>query len=576
MSIASPPLTPSTVLGEAHSALASGDGVRAAELFAAVVEAEPTHFESRYWLYSALFAAGQFEAAAAALDQARNLHSVAVLRDAGMDMERIRHDRVYCAEAGRQLYASNMMGPAGFCLGHALDLDRPEPQLMLTYGLSLQHQGRTDEAAQVFSAAAEVFRSSELHQFLVCARFFDADRVTRVSQEARRWADLYAAPLAARRLRFGNPRTLNRRLRIGYFTPSFTRSQSAQFIVPVLEAHDPAAFEVFAYCADAAAEDPLPRHCKLRSVGRVCDMELVAQMRLDRLDVLVDLWGHSAGSRLTAFARRPAPVQISWVNSNHTTGLACMDYVLHGDCMLTPGAARHFTEEVWSMGEIMSPYRPPSNRPDLVPTPALRNGYVTYGAFINPNKLNAATIAAWASILRVRPVDRLVLKYSYFADPVLQRVTYARFAAYGVQPEQLEFRGHSSGEDYLREFQDIDLALDPSPCPGGTTSLDALANGVPVLTQAGRDYYARIGPLMLLPCGLPELVAADWDDYVARAHALTADFSALNALRVKTRAGFESSPYRDEVGFTRKLETAYRQMFTRWAAADVAPVAQAA
>src|SRR5579875_1237894 len=262
-------------------------------------------------------------------------------------------------------------------------------------------------------------------------------------------------------------------------------------------------------------------------------------MRLDRLDVLVDLWGHNAGGRLTVFARRPAPVQVSWINANHTTGLKCMDYVLHGEAMLTPEAVPFFTEEIWSMGEVMSPYRPAPGRPDPVPTPALRNGHMTFGAFIHPSKLNEGTIAAWAAILRARPADRLILKYSYFADPVLQRVTEARFAAHGASPGQLEFRPRSSGAEYLREFQDVDLALDPSPCPGGTTSLDALANGVPVLTQWGADYYARIGPLMVLPCGLPELVARDWDDYIARALALTADFEALDALRVKTRAGFE-------------------------------------
>ena len=255
---------------------------------------------------------------------------------------------------------------------------------------------------------------------------------------------------------------------------------------------------------------------------------------------------------------------MSWLNFIQTTGLACMDYVLHADAMRVAGTADYFTEQIWSLGELLSPSRPPSNRPDPVPTPALKNGYVTFGAFINPAKLNEMTIAAWSLILRDRPADRLVLKYSYFVDPVLQSVTRARFAAYGAQPEQLEFRGRSAGEAYLREFQDIDLALDPSPCPGGTTSLDALANGVPVLTQQGQDFYGRIGPLIVASCGLPELVADDWDDYIGRAHALTADFDALNDLRAKARAGYDASPYRDEADFVRKLEGAYREMFGKW------------
>jgi predicted O-linked N-acetylglucosamine transferase (SPINDLY family) len=158
----------------------------------------------------------------------------------------------------------------------------------------------------------------------------------------------------------------------------------------------------------------------------------------------------------------------------------------------------------------------------------------------------------------------LVLKYRYFVDPVLQRATCARFAAHGVRPEQIEFRGHSTGADYLLEFQDIDLALDPSPCPGGTTSCDAIANGVPLLTLRGDDFYSRIGVPVLEPCGLTELIAEDWDDYVARALAFTADHQALDVLRARVRPAFDSSPYRDEAGFTRKLEEVFRRMFERW------------
>jgi predicted O-linked N-acetylglucosamine transferase (SPINDLY family) len=133
-----------------------------------------------------------------------------------------------------------------------------------------------------------------------------------------------------------------------------------------------------------------------------------------------------------------------------------------------------------------------------------------------------------------------------------------------VRPEQLEFRGHSTGADYTREFQDIDLALDPSPVPGGTTTVDAVANGVPVLVLKGEDFYARTPLPLLLPCGLDELVTDSWDEYVAKALELTADLAALDALRARVRPGFDSSPYRDEAGFTRHLEAEFRRMFQRW------------
>jgi protein O-GlcNAc transferase len=304
----------------------------------------------------------------------------------------------------------------------------------------------------------------------------------------------------------------------------------------------------------------------VRGIGQVSDQDVAARIRNDKIDILIDVWGHTSGSRLPVFAHRPAPIQVAWINFVQTTGLACMDYILHADSMDAPGTDQYFTEEIWRIGPIVAPSRPPAERPDVAPTPALKNGHVTYGSFNNPAKLSEMTVAAWSLILRERPADRLILKYSYYLDPVMQRATRARFAAYGARPEQLEFRGHTSGMDYLREFQDIDLALDTSPCPGGTTSCDALANGVPVLTQLGEDFYGRIGVPVVLPCGLPELIADDWDDYVARALALTADHQALDALRAKVRPGFDASPYRDEVGFTRNLEEVFRQMFARWLA----------
>lgn len=525
--------------------------------------AAPTQYEARYQLYSSLAAAGEWEAAAPVLEEARNLHAHAVLAAVGVDWDRFRSDRAYCAELGQQLYGNKLMAAASLCYGRAIDWDDPDAQLLVGYGLSLQHQGRMQEAIDVFSVAAELFKNPTVHQFLLYPLFFTPDRMRRVSEESRRWGALYAADGRYTPV-FGNSRSPDRRLRIGYFGPSLTRNQVSPSTLPVLEAHDPEAVEVFVYCPDPALEAPLPEHCTVRKVGDHSDEAAAAMIRQDRIDVLVDVWGHTAGSRLRMFTLRPAPIQVGWINFMQTTGLECMDYVMHADSMDVPGTEASFTEEIWRTGEIMAPYRPPADRLDPVPTPALKNGYVTFGSFNNPAKLNDITVAAWGAILRARPADRLVLKYSYFTDPVLQRATQARFAAHGIDPERIEFRGHTHGADYTREFQDIDLALDPSPVPGGTTTVDAIANGTPVLVLKGDDFYARTPLPLLLPCGLGELVADSWEDYVRRAVAMTADHRALDALRSRIRPAFDASPYRDEVGFTRRLEGFYRQMFARW------------
>lgn len=551
------------LIAEGRAALNDGDPEAAARLFLRASDASPADYESRYWLYSALAATGDADAVLV-LNDARNLHAHAVLRSVGVDMARYRDDRAYCAQIGTQLYASHLMSAASICLGRALDLDAPDPQVMLSYGLSMQHQGRLRDAMDVFTAAAELFGDPGIHEFLLHPAFLSQLGPARMAEEARRWGDLYAAPLTPSKVTFPNRRDTDRALRVGYIGPSFTRNQVAQFILPVLESHDPATVDVHLYCDDPKAEAPLPSSCKMRKIGGLGAQQVAAMIRADKIDVLVDVWGHTSGSRLQVFALRPAPVQVAWINFVMSTGLACMDYVIHADGMDVPGTEAFFTEQVWILGDRVSPSRPAADRPDPTPTPALKNGYVTYGSFNNPAKLDEMTVAAWALILRARPADKLVLKYSYFVDPVLQRATQARFAVYGARPEQLEFRGHSKGLDYLKEFQDIDLALDPSPCVGGTTTHDALSNGVPVLSNLGDNFYARGAPATVLPLGIPELVADGWDEYVQRALELTADIEALDRLRARIRPAFDASSYRDEAGFARIWEGALRQMYARW------------
>lgn len=550
-------------LEDGRAALARGDADEAIELFYAVTEEKPADWESRYWLYSALVAGGHQNLAGQTLTDARNLHAVAVIRAIGADMERFRTDPAYCGAIGRQLYVADLMGPATLALGRALDLDKLDAAMLISYGLSMQHQGRMAEAIDIFKLAAETFPAPGTHGFLIYALFHGPDRLKLVSEEARKWAALYAAPHTPEKASFTGQPVVNRRLRIGYVGPSFSRNQVAQFLIPVLEAHDPAAVDVFLYCADPSVETGLPDACTVRAIGAMSDAQVVERIRADGIDVLIDVWGHTAGSRLSVFGHRPAPVQVAWINFVQTTGLDSMDYVLHADSMDAPGTADYFVEKIWRMGDIMAPYRPAPDRPETVPTPLLRKGHVTFGSFNNPAKISEPTVMAWAEILRARPEDRLVFKYRYYVDPVLQRTTQARFAAYGVGPEQLEFRGHSTGTEYLNSFADIDLALDPSPCTGGTTTCDALANGVPVLTLKGEDFFSRIGLPALLPCGLTDLIAEDWGDYVRRALDLTSDASRLDGLRQRVRPAFEASAYRDEVGFTRNLEGVFSEMRAR-------------
>lgn len=555
-----PPSVSETVL-LARTDLLDGKPDAALRRVDAMIRHHPAEAELHYWRASALLAMGETEAGESALDQARSFQAVVVLREANVDIQRVRNDPAFAMAAGTELYRNRLVGLASVAYGCSISFDAPSGESLINLGLSLLHQGRAEEAANAFRATAELFNSSVAHQFLLYSLFFVPDGLNRYVAETQAWAQRFTGDIQRLPADFPNRRDAKRRLKIGFVAPSFTRSQLKQFIMPVVREHDKNAVRLYFYTENAAAEDPLPG--TVQSIGRLDDLAAAKTIRADRIDILIDLWGFTAGGRLGVFAYKPAPIQAAWINFVRTTGLPAMDYVLHCDSMEAPGTEALFTEKVLRIGPVTVPYEPMAGRLPPTPTPAIKNGYVTFASFNNPVRISDETIAAWARILKGRRHSRLLLKYGYYEDPLLRRVMLARFAGHGIDLGRIMFAGHSASEEYLASFGSVDLALDPSPCPGGTTTCDALANGVPVLTLRGGDFYSRIGVAPLL--ALPELVAEDWDDYVARAVALTKDVNALDVLRARVRPAFEASPVCDAAGFTRGLERTYRQMFAAWA-----------
>lgn len=562
-------------LRAARDAILTGQAEAAVAPLADHVAAYPADFEARYWLASALLQAGDGDGATAALEDARTLHGLAVARSLDADLARLRADPEYGAQVASQLYGRGLVAMASVAWSLSLAAGRIDANALVSYGLSLQHQGRVEEASDVFRLAAETFPSPGVHQFLLFPQIFCHGGDARHAAEARAWAELYAqAPAPAPH---ANQTLAGRRLRIGYVAPNFAGSQLRQFITPVLEHHDPVKMEVTLYPADAATETGWPSWIKVRPIGHLGDIEAAALIRQDGIDVLTDCWGHTAGSRLGVFARRPAPVQNGWINFIQTTGLSQIDHVLHAGSDDPPDTEGLFAETIWPLGPVFTAFRPASGRLPSVGTPAKQAGVVTLGSFNHPAKMSDGVLAAWATLLRNAPETRLLLKYRYFTDPVLQRVTQARFAAHGVAPERLVFAGHTAGEEYYRSFQAVDLMLDGWPAPGSTTTLEALSNGVPVLAMIGErmtlgGFYARSA---LEACGLPELITRSPEAFVARGLELVSDVEALDALRVRVRPSFESGPFCDEAGFTRTLENAFVAMFERWQR-DQAPAARGA
>lgn len=296
-------------------------------------------------------------------------------------------------------------------------------------------------------------------------------------------------------------------------------------------------------------------------VAGMSDEALAAQIRADGIDILIDLSGHTAHTRLPMFAWRPAPVQVSWLGYFATTGLTAIDHLLADPWSLPPALEADFTEHIWRLPETRLCFTPPQDAPQVSPLPALTHGGITFGCFNNLSKVNDGVIALWVRIVLAVPNSRLLLKAPQLASPQVRQHLQARFKALGLSDERLVLQGPSSRTDYLQAYDQVDIALDPFPFTGGTTSAEGLWMGVPMLTLAGDSMVARQGVSLLMNAGLPDWVADDLDDCVAKAVAHAADLAKLATLRSGLRERVASSPIFDAPRFARHLAHALREMW---------------
>jgi len=294
------------------------------------------------------------------------------------------------------------------------------------------------------------------------------------------------------------------------------------------------------------------------------DERLAERIRDDGIDILIDLSGHTAHNRLPVFAWKPAPVQATWLGYFATTGVAQIDYFISDAWSLPQTEEIYFTEKVWRLPETRLCFTRPDVDVLVSPLPALTNGYVTFGCFNNLTKMNDAVVALWARILGTVAGSRLFLKARQLNDASVRRSIVGRFAAQGIDIDQLILEGASPRAQYLSAYGRVDIGLDPFPFTGGTTSAEGLWMGVPVLTLTGERFISRQGGGLLMTSGLPEWIAADTDDYVARAVSHAGDIHRLAVLRNGLRQQVLASPLFDAPRFAGHFEAALRGMWTLW------------
>lgn len=386
------------------------------------------------------------------------------------------------------------------------------------------------------------------------------------------WARAHADPLAGEQRLHANDPDPERRIRIGYVSPDFRRHPVAYFMEPVLENHDRARFEIVCY-ANVERPDQVTKRLRekadlWRDLRGVRDDQAAALARRDGIDILVDLAGHTAFSRMRMFARKPAPVQVSWLGYPNTTGLAAMDYRLSDGYADPPGLAdRLHTERIIRLPRGFHCFRPPAEAPEPGPLPMAATGHPTFASFNMLSKVTPEVVAAWCRILAALPESRFVLKAPPLADAETKAHFAQLFEANGIGADRVEMLGYlPKAADHLALYNRIDLALDTFPYNGATTTCEALWMGVPVVSFAGASHVARVGLSLLSNLGLGELVARDLDGYVDLALALARAPERLAALRAGLRARMAAAPLLDGPGFTGELESAYREMWRQWCA----------
>ena len=473
---------------------------------------------------------------------------------------------------GNVSQALGSFSEAEMCYRKALTLSPDAQAVHSNLGTALRELGRIDEAVSCFRRAIEIDPGySDAHSNLLFTLNYTT-KLTRAElyEEHIAWARQTESPRAARRSVHEHPRDPLKRLRIGYVSPDFRRHSVAFFIEPVLAEHSRSHFEVVCYSnvlrPDEVTRRLLEQADHVRNIVGLSDVNAAAMVRSDKVDILIDLAGHTGRARLGLFALKPAPVQASYLGYPNTTGLASMDWRITDACAdpQGDGDALH-SERLLRLPDSFLCFRPPENAPTPAPAPCLKNGFITFGSFNALAKISAPVVDAWSGLLERVPRSRLLLKAMGLSDPQGRQRILEEFAQRGIDANRLdalspeiEFRTHIS------RYHLMDIALDPFPYNGTTTTLEALWMGVPVIALAGDRHCGRVGASILSNLDLGELIAPNLENYLVRAAALAADVSRLVELRGTMRERVASSPLRNEKGFVRSLEQAYGAMWRDW------------
>lgn len=436
-------------------------------------------------------------------------------------------------------------------------------------GLTLHEMGRLDEAEAAYQQAIQINSdTAETYSNLLLSFNYDSRKTPSFClKEARQFGQIISGKVTSRFLDYSCTKQ-SKRLRVGLVSGDLNDHPVSYFLENMLAHLDQSKIDLFAYPThlrtDALTTRIKPFFGAWKPLFGKSDEAAAQLIHADAIHILVDLSGHTAGNRLPIFAWKPAPVQVSWLGYFATTGVAEIDYLIADPWVLPEAEEAFFTEKIWRLPETRLCFSPPDVGVKVSPLPALSNKYITFGCFNKLAKMNDDVVKLWARLLLSVPDSRLLLKNRHLVNESMQKNTFERFAAHGIGANRLVLEFSEPREKYLAAYHRVDIALDPFPYPGGTTSVESLWMGVPVLTLAGERFLSRQGVGLLMNAGLPEWIAADADDYIARAVFHASDIHRLASLRNGLRQQILASPIFDAPRFARHFEAALRGMWARW------------
>jgi len=458
-------------------------------------------------------------------------------------------------------------------IAHSRQALSSKPDCAVSYyniGNAQKEQGKLDEAIASFDEALKIDPNfvAAHSNILFSMNFVGGYDAQRIYERHIEWAERHAARYIEA-TSHSNVRDPMRTLRIGYVSADFREHPVGFFLEGVLQYHSATNCEIYCY-SNSAQEDAITERLRTyvpnwRQISALNDDAVAAMIRADGIDVLVDLSGHTSGNRLLVFARKPAPVQVTWLGYFNTTGLSNMDYLLADEVGVPEPQRQRFTEAIWYLPDTMFCFTPPSVDLPVAPLPAMSNGMITFGCFQNLAKVDEGVLKAWGDIFSALPNAKLRMQCRQLGNPVQIEQMTQRLQRYGITPSRVIMHGPMPREGYLAAHSEVDLILDTFPYTGCTTTSEALWMGVPTLTLAGDTLYSRQGASLLTAAGLKDWVAVSRQDYVDRAIALAGDLSKLAALRAGLREQVLASPLFDPPRFTHNLEEA---LWGMWQAHD--------